>query len=212
MESKLAHEKISDQVAFQRAARDKEASTDYANPNPFLSPMKRKRSSIIGGLFGKNPKALPKQRRSPILPGQDPFARKNPIKSKPKSKKSDALGRVSLETAQFMAHAGGKRRTKKRRKKRKTKKRRRRGGTATWFKSQAEKDHEKSEKFREAAKRKAEKKRLEKQPPEIPPMPKTIPGELKYNRPKLAHSKGSRKLIGGKKRRRKRKTKKRRRR
>ncbi len=86
-------------------------------------------------LFGKKPQpqALPKQRRSPILPGQDPFARKNPIAPKPKSKKSDAFGRVSLETAQFMAHAGGKRKTrrKKRRKnkKRKTKKRRRKRKT-----------------------------------------------------------------------------------
>ena len=123
-----------------------------------------------------------------------------------------------------MAHAkGGKRKTKKRRKKRKTKKRRRGGKGRKWFKSQAEKDHEKSEKFREAAKRKDEQRRLENQPiqwdrnplvpPEVPRMPNFIPGigTIK-NKPKLVHSKGSRKLIGGKKRRRKRKTKKRRRR
>ena len=37
------------QIALQRAARDKEASTDYSNTNPRLSPMKKRKR--IGGLF-----------------------------------------------------------------------------------------------------------------------------------------------------------------
>ena len=36
-------------IALQRAARDKGASTDYSNPNPLLSPMKRKRAPLQEG-------------------------------------------------------------------------------------------------------------------------------------------------------------------
>ena len=50
------------QIALQRAARDKVASTDYSNPNPLLSPMKRKRAPLQEG--GKRKTRRKKRRKN----------------------------------------------------------------------------------------------------------------------------------------------------
>ena len=49
-------------IALQRAARDKVASTDYSNPNPLLSPMKRKRAPLQEG--GKRKTRRKKRRKN----------------------------------------------------------------------------------------------------------------------------------------------------
>ena len=49
-------------IALQRAARDKGASTDYSNPNPLLSPMKRKRAPLQEG--GKRKTRRKKRRKN----------------------------------------------------------------------------------------------------------------------------------------------------